>query len=217
MKKISILFLLTIISLAGFSQSEKYMKAMEAKVLSLDTLRTAEQWKDVTAAFERIGDAEKTQWLPYYYASLGHIIYAYMLGGGQMGAAEKTDPEADAAELQLSKALSLTKENSETFVIKKMIASLRLMGDPMSRYMTYGPQASEALAKAKELDPSNPRVYIQEAQDKYFTPEQFGGSKEEAKKLFEKANEMFATFKPESSIHPNWGRSQVAYFLSLYK
>ena len=72
-------------------------------------------------------------------------------------------------------------------------------------------------AKAKEMNPANPRVYILEAQDKYYTPEQFGGSKDEAKKLFEKAKELFMTSKPASSIEPQWGMSQVMYFLSQMK
>ena len=74
--------------------------------------------------------------------------------------------------------------------------------------------ATEALAKAKELNASNPRIYILEAQDKFYTPEQFGGSKAEAKVLFEKAKGLFDTYKTESTIAPNWGRSQVWYFLS---
>ena len=98
-----------------------------------------------------------------------------------------------------------------------MIATLRMLGDPMNRYMTYGPEATAMLDEAKKTNPANPRAYLLEAQDKYYTPEQFGGSKEEAKVLFEKAQKLFETFKPESSIHPNWGKNQIAYFLSLYK
>ena len=64
-----------------------------------------------------------------------------------------------------------------------------------------------------KLNPENPRVYLLQAQDKYFTPEQFGGSKAEAKKLFEEANKKYAAFKPASTIDPAWGRSSVNYFL----
>jgi hypothetical protein len=56
-----------------------------------------------------------------------------------------------------------------------------------------------------------------EAQDKFYTPEQFGGSKDEAKVLFEKAQKLFEIFKPGSTVHPNWGKGTVAYFLSQYK
>jgi CHASE3 domain sensor protein len=96
-----------------------------------------------------------------------------------------------------------------------MIATMRMMGDPMNRWQKYGPEAAQALAKAKALDANNPRTYLLEGQDKYYTPEQFGGSKTEAKKLFEKAKELYTTVKPASEIHPHWGMGQTMYFLSL--
>ena len=101
--------------------------------------------------------------------------------------------------------------------LKKMIATLRMMGDVVNRFPTYGPQASSALDKAKQLNPDNPRVYVLEGLDKFNTPEQWGGSKEEAKKLFEKANLLYQTIKPESAIHPNWGRGMLNYYLSQLK
>ncbi len=39
----------------------------------------------------------------------------------------------------------------------------------------------------KKLDPENPRITIMEAEDLYFTPEQFGGSKTKGIELFKKA------------------------------
>jgi hypothetical protein len=112
----------------------------------------------------------------------------------------------------LNKAEETSKENSEIFIIRKLIATLRMMADPMTRYQTYGPAAAEALARAKELNPDNPRVYLLEGQDKFFTPEQFGGSKSQAKTLFEESMKKYESFKPESSIHPRWGLDQAKYF-----
>jgi hypothetical protein len=98
-----------------------------------------------------------------------------------------------------------------------MIATLRMMADPMTRFQTYGMAASEALQKAKQLDPQNPRTYLLEGQDKFYTPEQFGGSKTEAKALFEESIKKQESFKPASSIHPGWGMGQAKYFYSLCK
>ena len=220
MKKIFFVALIAITGLSTFSQSEKFIKAMEPKVAALDTTHNIEALKDLANAFERIGDAEKTQWLPYYYAALSNINIGNMLMAktqGMGGNASELDPIADRAEQLLSKAEALSKDNSEIYVIKKMIASLRMMGDPMTRYMTQLPIATEALATAKKINPDNPRIYVLEAMDKYFTPEQYGGSKEEAKKLFDEAMKKFETFKPESAIHPDWGRQQTQYFMSQIK
>lgn len=221
MKK-TVLFLMILLagSFCHAQMSEKFVKAMEERIATLDTTSSVEGLTDLANAFERIAEAEKNQWLPYYYAAYCNASVGLMVGsGGDMMAAkaDKTDPYADKAEKLIGKAEELMKNNSEVFVVKKMIATLRMMGDPMNRFMTYGPEAQAMLDEAKKLNPENPRVYILEAQDKFFTPEQFGGSKAEAKLLFEKAKQLFETFKPESSIHPNWGKGQVIYFLGQMK
>ena len=217
------IFILSAILVASFSfaqMPEKFVKAMEAKMAAIDTTISVQGLTDLANSFERIADAEKNQWLAYYYAAYCNASAGLMAGSGgdvMVAKADKTDPYADKAEAQIKKAENLMKSNSEIFVVKKMIATLRMIGDPMNRYMTYGPEAQAALDEAKKLDTNNPRVYLLEAQDKYFTPEQFGGSKEEAKVLFEKAKQLFETFKPASTVHPNWGKGSVTYFLSLYK
>lgn len=217
------IFILTGILVAGFSfaqMPDKFVKAMEPKMAAVDTTITVQGLTDLANAFERIADAEKNQWLAYYYAAYCNASAGLMAGsGGDLMTAktDKTDPYADKAEKQLSKAEELMKDNSEIFVVKKMIATLRMIGDPMNRFMQFGPEAAQALETAKKLDPNNPRVYLLEAQDKYFTPEQYGGSKDEAKALFEKSKQLYETFKPATNIHPNWGKGTVTYFLSQYK
>jgi hypothetical protein len=185
---------------------------MTELVPQADTVRDAASLEALSNTFERIGDAEKTQWLPYYYAALCRINAAYFKG--EQMTADIADPAADKADGFITKVLALTTENSDIWCVKKMIASLRMMADPMSRWAKFGPIAAEALKKAKELDANNPRIYLLEGQDKFYTPEQFGGSKAEAKKLFTKSQELFGSFKPASELHPNWGKGTVAYFLA---
>jgi hypothetical protein len=218
MKKI-ITGVMLLVAIGASAQSDKYIKTMEDKVKALDTVSSVSGWQNMANTFERIGDAEKTQWLPFYYAALSHVMSGYMMSNGQPGAANITqmDMLADKAEVLITKAEQLEKENSEVFCVKKMIATLKMTADPMNRWQTYGPRATEALAKAKALDTTNPRVYMLEGQDKFFTPEQFGGSKPEAKKLFEESLNKYESFKPKSSIHPRWGMNQVKYFLAQVK
>lgn len=214
MKKTMLFAAAMFIMTAAFTQSDKYTNKMKELIGKMDSAMNPDVWTNLAAAFERVGDAEKTQWLPYYYSSFSTLMAANMKTMGKQDK-DVTDPAADKAEASLNKALALTKESSETWVIKKMIATMRMMGDPMSRYATDGAAAAEALSNAREMNPNNPRVYLLEGQDKFYTPEQYGGSKTEAKKLFQKSLELFGTFKPETEIHPNWGKNQVNYFLSL--
>ena len=118
MKKI--IFMLVL--LAGFTslmaQSKRYIKAMQDQIASLDSVRNTQALLDLSAAFERIGDAEKTQWLPYYYASLSQVIYAFMKND-----MSQADAYANKADALLKKADALQPNNSEVSCIKSMIAT----------------------------------------------------------------------------------------------
>src|SRR5512143_1124442 len=52
------------------AQSEKFTAVMQKQLALLDSAKTTQDLQSVANTFERIGDAEKTQWLPYYYAGL---------------------------------------------------------------------------------------------------------------------------------------------------
>lgn len=220
MKRIIVAVVLCICMMSAFAQSEKYQSAMKEKIAMLDTTQDVTLLKDLSAAFERIGDAEKTQWLPYYYSALslanaGNFIYV----NNQSNPAElkNLDALADKGDQMIAKAEALSQNNSEIYTVKKMVASMRMMVDPVNRFMQYGPKAQEALETARKLNPENPRIYLLEGQDKFFTPEQYGGSKTEAKKLFEEALKKYDSFKPATDLDPNWGKNTTQYFLNQIK
>ena len=217
MKKVLFILSFTVAGLTSIAQSEKYTNAMQTRVAAVDSTRDPVALKDLSAAFERIADAEKNQWLPYYYAALTQVNAGYMSGMGGSTGASVIDPIADKAEGLLTKAESLSKDNSEIYLVKKMIATLRLTADPANRFMKYGPVAQEALETAKKLNADNPRIYLLEGQDKYYTPEPYGGSKEKAKELFNEASKKFEIFKPSTNLDRNWGRPALQFYLGLYK
>jgi hypothetical protein len=223
MKKIIFLGFLVLSVAATQAQSDKYIKAMEPNVAALDTSHTPEAFAELSNTFQRIADAEKTQWLPYYYAALANVMNGLTMPAGSV---DKTDPLADKAESLLEKAATLqkantgaaaSKESSEIFIVRKMISNLRMMADPMNRYQTQVPIGKEAIEKAKSLNPENPRVAMLEGQDLFYTPEEFGGNKAQAKVLFEESLKKFEVAKPASSIDPHWGLNQVKYFHSQIK
>src|SRR5437764_2657087 len=113
MKKGFLFLSLSLFIISAFAQSDKYMKAMQDKVITIDTTRNPEILRDLSNSFERIGDAEKNQWLPYYYAALAQVNAAYGLSLGKQGMANVTDPMADKAELLINKADALSNNNSE--------------------------------------------------------------------------------------------------------
>ena len=100
MKKL-LLIAATLITTVAFSQSESYSKKMKQNLQLMDSARSAQDFIDLSASFERVGDAEKTQWLPYYYAA-----YANYLTGWIDPKADKDKVGAKSADL-LAKAEAL--------------------------------------------------------------------------------------------------------------
>jgi hypothetical protein len=213
MKKIISLVIIVCACNISFAQGNKYESAMKANVSQLDSIMVKNNTADLANNFLRIAEAEKTKWLPYYYAAYCNVVAALTEKDNS-----KKDALADKANELISKAEEiLGKQNSEIDVIKSMIATAHMTVDPQNRYMTYASEISGNIEKAKSLDPTNPRPYLLEAQNKFFTPEQYGGGKEVAKTLFDKANELYSSFKPETDLSPTWGKSSLDYFLAQYK
>jgi len=219
MKKLLSFFIASVMMTTTFAQSEKYVKAMEALIPGVDAEPKYDELVTLGNSFERIANAEKTQWLPFYYAALANVNagYTFTMDGGFGDKTASIDPLADKAEELINKAAELSKDNAEIWVVKKMIASLKMMGNPMARFQEYGAKAATALETAKKLNAENPRIYLLEGQDLFFTPAEFGGDKQEAKKRLETAVVKYEAFKPESSIHPVWGLGSAKYFLSQIK
>ena len=210
MKNLLFASLLLFISVSAFAQTA-FEKAMTDKIIKLDAVKTTEELTALSNDFQRIADKEKTQWLPYYYAALAQIQKGRVLM--QQGKTAELDAVAEAAKKPLDKAMELSPDNAENYILVKMIHSLKMMVNPMERYMSEGKLATEALTTAEKLDPENPRISLLKAEDTYFTPEQFGGSKAKGLELFQKALGQYDVYKIKSALDPNWGKEEAEYFV----
>ena len=202
------LFLSTIVLFSTIilcAQSEKYTAAMKKNLAAIDTsFKNPTDLLTVANNFERIADAEKSQWLPYYYAAFCQVNYGFLLQDK-----DKVDGFADKATVLIAKADSISPNNSEISCIKSMIASCHMMVNPQQRWQEYGQASGSNIEAAMQQDPANPRPYYLKGQGLVYTPEQFGGGCKTAKPILETAIEKYASFKPVSEISPNWGKKQV--------
>jgi hypothetical protein len=212
MKKILCALALCFFAVAAQAQApnEKFVKAMEKALAGMDTLKTFEQWLAASNNFERIAQKETKEWLPHYYVALCQTM-AFNLSKD----ATMYELYAKRAEEYLGKADALNPDNSEIYVLKCMVSGLFIRINPMVNGQKYGPVAAMQLEKAKALDPSNPRAYMQEGATLLFTPPQWGGDKAKAKTTLETAAAKYETFKPASSIHPDWGKKTNEIFLEM--
>ncbi len=201
MKKLLViasLFLATMVSAQG-----KFEAGMGKGLGMLKEAKTAAALTETSAFFERVADAEKTQWLPYYYAALALYQSAW------------ADPKADkdkigeACKVLISKGMAIEK-TADLYCLEQQVAVLQMMVDPMTRWQTYGAAAKVALESAKNADATNPRIYYLDGMTLMNTPEAFGGGKAVAKPLFAKSVELFTTYKPATPFYPNWGAEEAA-------
>ncbi|WP_125719861.1 hypothetical protein [Flavobacterium ustbae] len=162
-------------------------------------------WKEgknteASALFERIAAAEKNSYLPNYYVALINATSVF------------TEIDKTKIDLLLTKAqdaldVELIKDqaNSELYVMQALIYTGYVVADPITNGMKYSGKVMEAYAKAKALDPNNPRAVFGEADY------QLGGAKwtgVDTKPLcaqVDKSIELFNNFKPATPYSPKWG------------
>ena len=209
MKKM-ILALTLLSSIMTYAQSDKYTTAMQKNLDMFDSAKTTVDFQGVAAAFERIGDAEKTHWLPYYYAGLALTMPGWT--------DTKLDKDANAERIKTlcDKADGLAKDNAdkaEILAVKNMAATQQMLVDPQSRWSSYGQEGAGYLSKAKQLNPNNPRLYYLEGAGIFGTPEQFGGGKTKAKPVLQKAVELYKADQPKP-LYPRWGQKQAEDMLA---
>jgi hypothetical protein len=197
----TLIALTLLISVAAHAQSDKYIQAMQKNIALLDSAQTVDQLQSLAGTFDRIGDAEKTQWLPYYYAALAQTWIGWR--------PETTDKDANSQKINgyLAKAETIEK-NAETYAIENMSATQQMLVDPQTRWATNGKDAGAALQKGLALDPNNPRLYYLQAMSLLGTPPQFGGGKDKAKPVFEKSIALYKSAQPKA-LYPTWGQKQA--------
>jgi hypothetical protein len=199
MKKI-ITAIALLATISGYAQSDKYVAAMQKNLALFDSAKGTTDLLSVAAAFERVGDVEKTQWLPYYYAGLALSTAGW--------ADSKIDKDANGEKIKaLCDKAEAIQKTSEIYEIRNMAASQQMLVDPQARYMSYGAQAADALKTGMQLNPKNPRLYYLQGMSIFGTPEQFGGGKAKAKPVFEKAEELFKA-EERKPLYPHWGQRQ---------
>ena len=190
--------------------NDKFVKAVEKQLTSLDTCKSMECLTALANTFERIASKETGEWLSSYYAAYTQLLMTYFDKD-----VAKVEVYCDKADKFIEVADKLMPKNSEIALLKAMSAGSRIRINPMVNGQKYAPIAGAFMETAKALDPENPRVYMQQGISTYFTPPMWGGSKEKGKEMMETAAKKYETFKPASSIHPNWGKTSNEKMLEM--
>jgi len=204
MKKVFLISGTIWISLNIFSNDTLYYSALKTSIDLAHREYKLENYRQLANCCERIVMIYKDDWIPYYYCA-----YAYI----NMGFIETNECLAEMycnrAQELLDTAFKINPDESEIYVLQSMLFFARMAISPMINGPLYLPKASTALNDAEKLDPGNPRIYYLKGKSTMNTPKFFGGGKEAALPLFEKAVSIYRNYKSKSFVHPSWGEDDA--------
>ncbi len=187
---------ITIVLLALSASGQQYEQGMKKASALWQEGKTTE----AAAIFERIAAAEPETWLPNYNVALIHVSSAF-----NPKFKEEAVSLLEKAQFVLDKELSKDAENAELLVVQALIYTGYIVQDPMKNGMLYSDKVMQIYNKALQLEPNNPRVVAGKAEFERGRATYLGGDVKAMCGEIERAINLFATFKPESPLHPNWG------------
>ncbi|SDS67585.1 hypothetical protein SAMN04515667_2716 [Formosa sp. Hel1_31_208] len=162
--------------------------------------------------FERIANAESEQWLPHYYIAQINSLKSWNITDETVLKAQ-----LDKAQEHLNTAVSISNDNPELLVLQAQVFTNWVAFDGMKYGMKYSGKISELYNKAFNLDPQNPRVAFGKAEWGMGSARYFGQDTKPYCQEMERSIELFANFKPQSDLHPNWGKERAVDVLKSCK
>jgi len=213
------IIIVTFIFMYSGLHAQEINTQLQTTVAKLNTANTVKDYQQLAAEFLRIADAQKTQWLPYYYAAFCNAKIGWLT---QDSDPDNIEDYANKAEEEITKAESLLdtsnqkKELSEIYCVQMMQNQARVFINPQTYGPKYGPVAFNYTQKAKLLNADNPRMLYLLGWQKFATPKMYGGDKALAKQLLTEARQNLET-ESSSGVEPHWGKKEVDDILKQLK
>lgn len=195
----------------AYGQSDKFTKAMLGNLEKSKSAKTLNDYQELSNSFTRIAEAEKNEWTPWYYAAFYNLIINF-----QDNVSERKEKFISLAQRQIESGLKIKPDETEFFVLKIMSYYAEMTIDPM-KGMTLMGEVNSLISEAKNINPDNPRIYLEEAEAVYNMPPEFGGGKEKALPILLQAKEKFDKFTSSDPIAPSWGKDRCELLISEAK
>ena len=200
----TIIALILILGTHAASATDKYTETMLKNITAVYSANSIDDLQKVVNTFDRIGEAEKDKWEPYYYSAFGNI----MMCTREADPAKK-DAFLDLAIKAIEKAKELAPNEAELAALEGFVHMMRVTIDPATRGQQYSGLAMQAFNKALTISPENPRATILLAQMQFGTAQFFGSPTTDACATASKAVEKFDSFKSENLLAPQWGKGMA--------
>ncbi len=200
MKNLVLVLVLAVSLSSVYAQNSSYEDIMKKNIDLLYKASDMSDYQKVANTFEIVANKETANWLPLYYIALTKIYMSYSAKDS-----DKKDLYLDEAQKFLDKALALNSNESELIVLQGFLHQARISIAPVSRGQKYSGLANSYFDKAEKINSENPRIYYLKGMNVLNMPKMFGGGKENALPLFQKAKEKFDKFEVSNELYPNWG------------
>jgi len=210
MKKVIFLVVAAVTMIIATQAQEPTSSQLNSTVEKLASAMNIKSYQQLASEFANIAEAQKTNWLAWYYAAFCNAKIGWLLQYD----GDLIEPFAKKADEQIHKSLSLLdtatqkKELSEVYCVLSMVNRANVFINPMTYGRKYGPAASKYIQFARQIDPENPRAIYLQGWEKYSTPKMWGGDKKKAKELLELAAQRLNT-QQVSGSYPHWGKKEV--------
>ncbi len=203
MIRLVLVVLMYLVSLVTFSQTKFEQSMQQAFVLM------QENKKDEAAnLFERIGNAESTNWLPYY--NVGLLKTRATFGLKDLA---KIEAQLAIATEFVDKADAISPNNSEIYVLKGLINVAKIASNPMVYGASLSGATTQLYQKAIAFDNNNPRAHSGLTEFEMGSARFFKQDLTPYCKRLQASIALYDNFKPESNFHPNWGKDRVLQML----
>jgi hypothetical protein len=185
--------------------ANNYNQAMTNALETMKTARTADELSAVANQFERISNVEPTQWLPLYYQAFSKIRISFMLKDD----VEKRDAYLDDAQKSIDAMLELSPTESEIYTLQSLLHTARLVIDPMTRGQQMMMKSGQAVGKAIELNPANPRAQHVLLSNEMGQAQFFGKDVSEFCPRVNALLNNWEELNKSPEFYPVWGKSEV--------
>lgn len=158
--------------------------------------------------FQKVAHLFPKERLPQYYLAFTQTLKSF----------EETNPIKkeeliDAAKLIIAQLEKDDPTNEEVFNLKALNLSAEIMLNPMRNGFALMDEVQSVYAKAKLLNPNNPRTILGKAEFNIVASKFVGGDLTNDCKAVEKALALFAT-EQTGKFEPNWGKDRAENLLN---
>ena len=196
--------------------AERRLAAAKPKIMSADYRADVAALERLRDEVLRLRDDPAAGYLALHWA--GFASWRIAINGNNAGlTTEQIESSLHRAVTDLEESVRLRGDFADSHAALASIQGWLIVfagkdGDLATERITM---ATKHLARAKELEPDNPRVLWVQGGDLWFRPPQFGGDRKKAVEIYRRALEFSPEKSDARSPLPDWGRPEALMALAF--